>query len=110
MALYGLVGDKVIGAEVYSAAADREQAALVFHVAAQMVRNDARLSARLKIIESQKRIVDYQTGSFYRAISSEAYSKHGFNASMVVVDEVHALPTRELVMCWRRRWAPAANR
>jgi phage terminase large subunit-like protein len=95
-ALYGLIGDGVMGAEVYSAAADREQAALVFNVAAQMVRNDQRLSARLKIIDSQKRIVDHKTGSFYRAISAEAYSKHGFNASMVIYDELHAAPNREL--------------
>jgi phage terminase large subunit-like protein len=95
-ALYGLIGDGVIGAEVYSAAADREQAALVFNVAAQMVRNDPRLAARLKIIDSQKRIVDHKTGSFYRAISAEAYSKHGFNASMVIYDELHAAPNREL--------------
>jgi phage terminase large subunit-like protein len=96
LALYGLVGDGVVGAEVYSAAADRDQAALVFNVAAQMVRNDPALSARLKIIDSQKRIVDHKTGSFYRAISAEAYSKHGFNASMVIYDELHAAPNREL--------------
>src|ERR1051325_3680494 len=39
VALYGLLADGEIGAEVYSAAADRDQAALVFNVAAQMVRN-----------------------------------------------------------------------
>lgn len=96
LALYGLIGMKIHGAEVYSAAADREQAALVFNVAAQMVRNDPVLSKRLKIIDSQKRIVDHQTGSVYRAISAEAYSKHGFNASMVIYDELHAAPNREL--------------
>jgi phage terminase large subunit-like protein len=95
-ALYGLVGDGVQGAEVYSAASDKDQASLVFHVAAQMVRNDPQLDARLKIIDSQRRIVDYKTGSFYRAISAEAYSKHGFNASMVIYDELHAAPNREL--------------
>jgi phage terminase large subunit-like protein len=95
-ALYGLIGEKLAGAEVYSAAADRDQAALVFNVAAQMVRNEPALSARLKIIDSQKRIVDHKTGSFYRAISAEAYSKHGFNASMVIYDELHAAPNREL--------------
>jgi phage terminase large subunit-like protein len=99
-ALYGLIGEKLHGAEVYSAAADRDQASLVFNVAAQMVRNDPRLDAeqggRLKIIDSQKRIVDHKTGSFYRAISAEAYSKHGFNASMVIYDELHAAPNREL--------------
>lgn len=96
LALYGLIGEGIQGAEVYSAAADRDQAALVFNVAAQMVRNDPVLASRLKIIDSQKRIVDHKTGSFYRAISAEAYSKHGFNASMVIYDELHAAPNREL--------------
>jgi phage terminase large subunit-like protein len=95
-ALYGLIGDGLQGAEVYSAASDKEQAALVFNVAAQMVRNDPFLASRLKIIDSQKRIVDHKTGSFYRAISAEAYSKHGFNASMLIYDELHAAQNREL--------------
>jgi phage terminase large subunit-like protein len=95
-ALYGLLGDRLMGAEVYSAAADREQAALVFSVAAQMVRNDPELAARVTIVDSQKRLVDHTTNSFYRAISAEAYSKHGFNASMILYDELHAAPNREL--------------
>ena len=40
VALYGLLADGEPGAEVYSAAADKDQASLVFGVAAQMVRND----------------------------------------------------------------------
>src|SRR5262245_55813213 len=96
VALYGLLADKEIGAEVYSAAADRDQASLVFNVAAEMVRNDPELSAMCEILESTKRIVVRSTGSVYRAISSEAYTKHGFNASMVIADELHAWPNREL--------------
>lgn len=96
IALYCLIGDGEEGAEVYSAAADRDQASLVFNVAAQMVRNDAFLSKRLKIIDSQKRIVDYTTGSFYRALSSDAHTKHGFNASALIYDEVHVAKDREL--------------
>src|SRR4029450_2970440 len=96
VALYGLFGDGELGAEVYSAAADKDQAALCFNVAAQMGRNDRILLAQCDIVDSQKRIVHRPSGSFYRAISAEAYSKHGFNASMVVYDELHAAPTREL--------------
>jgi phage terminase large subunit-like protein len=92
IALYGLLGDGEIGAEVYSAAADRDQASLVFNVAAQMVRSDPELDAICEIVDSQKRIVHRGSGSVYRAISSEAYTKHGFNASMVIGDEVHAWP------------------
>ena len=35
--------------------------------------------------------------SFYRAISSEAASKHGYNSHLVIIDELHAQPNRELV-------------
>ena len=96
VALYGLLADGEMGAEVYSAAADKDQAALVFNVAAQMVRNDPKLDAMCEIVDSQKRIVYRKTGSFYRAISAEAYSKHGFNASMVIYDELHMAPSRQL--------------
>jgi phage terminase large subunit-like protein len=96
IALYGLLADGETGAEVYSAAADRDQAGLVFGVAAQMVRNNPELNAACYIVESQKRIVHKASGSFYKAISAEAYSKHGFNASMVIYDELHAAPSREL--------------
>jgi len=96
LAIDGLLFDGEIGGEVYSAAADKEQAALVFNVAAQMLRNDPELLAACEIVDSQKRIVHRATGSFYRAISAEAYSKHGFNASRVIYDELHAAPSREL--------------
>ena len=84
IALYGLLADGETGGEVYSAAADRDQAGLVFGVAAQMLRNDPQLSAACYIVESKKRIEHQASGSVYRAISAEAYSKHGFNASMVI--------------------------
>jgi len=96
LAIDGLLFDGEIGAEVYSAAADKDQASLTFNVAAQMIRNDPELEAACEIVDSQKRIVHRKSGSFYRAISAEAYSKHGFNASRVIYDELHAAPTREL--------------
>lgn len=96
LAIYFLMFDGEIGAEVYSAAADKVQAALVFDVAAQMIRNDPELEAQCEIIDSQKRIVHRKSNSFYRAISAEAYSKHGFNASVVIYDELHAAPSRDL--------------
>ena len=96
IALLMLCGDGEQGGEVYSAAADRDQASLVFNVAAQMVRQNPTLSKTCKIIDSQKRIVHQPSWSVYRAISSEAGTKHGFNASAVIYDELHAAPNREL--------------
>jgi len=96
ISLFLLFADNEIGAEIYVAAGDRDQASLVFNVAAQMVRQDETLSANCKIIDSQKRIVRHDKGSFLRAISAEAYTKFGFNASGIIFDELHVQPNREL--------------
>jgi phage terminase large subunit-like protein len=94
LALYLLCGDGERGAEVYSAAGDREQAAIVFNTAAQMVRLDPVLSKRCRVIDSTKRIL-YED-RVYRALSAEAYSKHGFNCHGIVFDELHTQANREL--------------
>lgn len=96
LAIYFLLFDHEQGGEIYSAAADKDQAALVFNVAAQMIRNDRELERVVEIVDSQKRIIHRKSGSVYRAISAESYSKHGFNASVVLYDELHAAPDRTL--------------
>ena len=96
LALKHLCADNEYFAEVYSCAADRQQASLVFDVAMEMVRQEPELDSRCKIIESQKRIVYLPTKSFYQAISAEAYTKHGLNVSAVIFDELHAQPNRAL--------------
>lgn len=96
VALIGLVGDDEQGAEVYSAAGDRDQASLVYYPAAQMVRNREVLRNRVKIVDSRRRIIDYKTNSFYQVLSSESFTKHGLNPSTIGFDELHAQKTREL--------------
>ncbi|WJD85780.1 terminase large subunit [Limosilactobacillus fermentum] len=83
-------------AEVYGCAADRQQAAIVFDVAADMVRMNPALKKRVKILTSQKRIIYQPTNSFYQVLSADAYSKHGFNVSGVIFDELHTQPNRKL--------------
>ncbi len=97
VALYLLFADGEAGAEVYGAATDRDQARIVFDVAADMVRMSPALLKRCKIIDSIKRIVYPETSSFYRVLSKEVKAKHGFNTSGLVLDELHAQPDRELV-------------
>jgi phage terminase large subunit-like protein len=96
IAIYCLLFDGQRGGEIYLAAADREQAGKVFGAIVAMLRADNELLAQVEIVESQKRIVHPASGSFIKAISAEAYSKHGFNASVVIYDELHAAPTRDL--------------
>lgn len=96
IALYLLFADEEPGAEIYSAAGDHEQAANVYKAATPMVRQSPALSRRAKIVDSQKRIVVHETDSFYRVISAESKTKHGFNASGVIFDELHVQPNRDL--------------
>lgn len=83
-------------AEVYGCASDRQQASIVFEVAADMVRMCPALSRRVKILASMKRMIFEPTQSVYQVLSSDAYTKHGLNISGVVYDELHAAPDRKL--------------
>lgn len=96
VALLLTCGDGEQRAEVYGAAADRQQASIVFDVAADMVRMCPALNKRVKILASQKRLIYEPTNSFYQVLSAEAYSKHGFNVHGVVFDELHSQPNRKL--------------
>ena len=96
VALLLCCGDGEERAEVHGCAADRQQATIVFDVAADMVRMCPALNKRVKILASQKRIIYTPTNSFYQVLSAEAYSKHGFNIHGVVFDELHTQPNRKL--------------
>jgi phage terminase large subunit-like protein len=97
LVLAHLVGPEAIqNGEIYSAANDREQAAQVFKVAAQIVRADPELDAILKVVDSTKTIACYGNGSVYRAISAEAGTKHGLNPSLVIYDELAQAKNRDL--------------
>ena len=74
IALYLLAGDGEQRAEVYGAAADRQQASLVFDVAADMVRMCPALRKRIKILDSRKRLVFMPTNSFYQVLSADAHT------------------------------------
>ena len=96
VALLLTCGDFEQRAEVYGCAADRQQASIVFEVAADMVRMCPSLNRRVKILGATKRIIYTPTNSFYQVLSAEAYSKHGFNIHGVVFDELHTQPNRKL--------------
>jgi len=94
--LYLLTADNEAGAQIYSAAGDRLQAGLIYNASAPMVRQSKALMQRCRIIDSQKRIVNYSEASFYQVLSAEAYTKHGINAHGILFDELHTQPTRDL--------------
>ena len=96
IALYLLYADNEPSAEVYGAAADRQQASIVFDVAKQMVEMSPALLKRSKIMGATKRIVNYGNAGYYQVLSAEVGGKHGFSVSGLVFDEIHTQPNRQL--------------
>lgn len=96
VALYLLYADNEPSAEVYGAAADRQQASIVFDVAKQMVEMSPALMKRSKLMGATKRIVNYGNAGYYQVLSAEVGGKHGFSVSGLVFDEIHTQPNRQL--------------
>lgn len=86
------------GAELYSAAAESDQARLCFEVVQGMIRNEPELEKRCRLLKYSVVFLNDkgQPESSYKAISAEAGTKHGFNIHCVVNDELHAHKTPEL--------------
>jgi len=94
--LYLLVMDGENGAEVYGAAADREQASVVYREAASMVRASPQLSRVLEVVDSRRTIAYRKEASFYRVLSADAFRAEGLNIHGLLFDELHSQKDRRL--------------
>jgi phage terminase large subunit-like protein len=94
VALYLLFCDDEPGAEIYSLAKDRFQAAVVFDEARAMCRASRRLSAMCEVY--RREIVVPTTRSVYRVLSSDVPTKQGLNPHGIIFDELHVQDDREL--------------
>lgn len=61
-----------------------------------MIEQEPELEAILKVTDSRKEIKNKVTGTVMRVLSAEAYTKHGINPTVVIFDELHAQPKRDL--------------
>lgn len=93
IALYSLFAEGVQGGEIIVAAAEKEQARIVFSEAKRMIE-----STELKNICEVFKDSIYVPGtqSVLKVVSAEAYSKEGLNPSRVIIDELHAHRNRDL--------------
>ena len=82
------------GAEIYSIAAEKEQARIVFADAKRIIEAHQELSEAAKLYRDAIEIPSL--GSVYRVLSAESYSKEGLSPVAVYADEIHAMQTREL--------------
>lgn len=87
------------GAELYSAACTREQAALVYGQVCSMIRRNPLLSTRAKISNSVRQVTRILNGvvsnTAYRALPAKESQAHGFSPTFIAADELHKWPGRE---------------
>lgn len=95
IALYLLMWDGEAGAEVASAAADRQQAGIVYEMARMMCER-AHSSISDKVVYGSKEIRHTPSQSRYYVVSSEVKGRHGPNLHGLIFDEIHTQPNRDL--------------
>jgi len=74
--------------QLFSAAQSRDQAALLFNLAAKMVRFSPQLQPFIHIRDSRKELFCQGLGTVYRALSAEATTAFGLSPVFVVHDEL----------------------
>jgi len=97
LALCHLVGPEAEArGQVYSAAADRNQAALLYAEMRAIIDAAPWMQDRVVIRDFNKSLEDSETGSTYQALSADSRTKHGFSASCIIYDELAQAPNRDL--------------
>lgn len=94
IALYMLILDGEQGAEVYSAAVDKDQAAICWQAAGMMVEQSPMLSKYVKKWTTS--IVMESTASSYKPLSKETKNKDGLSPHCGICDEMHAWPNDDI--------------
>lgn len=91
--LYHLLMENETNPEAYGAAASKDQAGLVFKAAAQLVKANPDLQARLRVLPSTKRVLRRDGGGFYAVLSADGDMQDGIEPSLSIRDEVHRWKT-----------------
>lgn len=92
-----LMTDEEPGIEAYSAASDRDQAALVYNYVHGMILTEPILKERLKVYTALKSIEYQEKFHSYKVLSGIPESKHGLNVHLGIIDETHAHKTPDLM-------------
>lgn len=74
--------------QLFSAAQSRDQASILFALAAKVVRQSPDLSQYVTIRDTAKQLACQELGTLYRALSAEASTAYGLSPVFVVHDEL----------------------
>lgn len=105
VALYLLTADAENGADIYGAANSREQARIIFDVAANMVKASDELRDMCQVFRNA--IVLPIALAAYTTIAAEASTADGLNPHGIVVDELHEMKKRDF---WAKLTSAGAAR
>ena len=84
-----LVGPEArLNSQIVSGAMSRDQAALVFNLAAKMVQLSPKLSKLVRIVPSSKRLIGLPLNTEYRALAADGRTAHGLSPVLAILDEV----------------------
>ncbi len=78
----------VLNSQLYSTALSRDQAAVIFSLAAKVVRMSPELRDVITIRDTAKELLCVELGTKYRALSAEASTAFGLSPSFIVHDEL----------------------
>ncbi len=89
LVLLHLVGPEATpNSQLYSAAQSRDQAAVLFELAAKMVRMSGTMSEYVVIRDTAKELLCGDLGTFFKALSADAATKFGLSPALVIHDEL----------------------
>lgn len=74
--------------QLYSAAQSRDQASILFALAAKIVRMSPTLAQYIVVRDTAKQLYCHEIGTLYRALSAEASTAYGLSPVFVVHDEL----------------------
>jgi phage terminase large subunit-like protein len=77
-----------LNAQIVSGAQSRDQASLVFSLAAKMVQLSPELSKIVRIVPSGKKLIGLTRNTEFRALSAEGKTAHGLSPVLAILDEV----------------------
>lgn len=84
-----LVGpEAVLNSQLVSGARSRDQAALVFNLAAKMVELSPELRKLVRIVPSGKRLIGLPMNTEYKALAADGTTAHGLSPVLAILDEV----------------------
>jgi phage terminase large subunit-like protein len=96
--LVHLAGPKYMpNSQLFSAAQSREQAALIFQLAAKIVRMSPALRDDIQIRDSAKELLCPALGTKYRALAAEATTAFGLSPAFIVHDELGQICPRKQI-------------